>query len=52
MLPSVRLASFALVVLCLASLPRLALAGAQAEEPLADSVRTALSSAIGRSAPA
>jgi len=32
--------------------PHVAHAGAQAEEPLADSVRTALSAAIGRSAPA
>ena len=32
-------------------LPRLAVAGAQIEEPLADSVRTALSSAIANSAP-
>jgi soluble lytic murein transglycosylase-like protein len=31
--------------------PRLAFAGAQVEEPLADSVRTALSSAIAQSAP-
>ena len=60
MLPILRLVSpllarpaqLALVVLSLALLPRLAEAGAQAEEPLADSVRTALSSAIGRSAPA
>ena len=41
-----------LAVLCLAMVPRLVQAGAQAEEPLADSVRTALSAAIGRSAPA
>jgi len=36
----------------LVACPHLAHAGAQAEEPLADSVRTALSAAIGRSAPA
>lgn len=51
MLPLLRLVQLALAALCLASVPRMALAGAQAEEPLADSVRTALSSAIGRSAP-
>ena len=34
-----------------AALPRAALAGAQAEEPLADSVRSALSAAIADSAP-
>jgi soluble lytic murein transglycosylase-like protein len=33
------------------SLPRVAVAGAQLEEPLADSVRSALSAAIGNSAP-
>lgn len=38
-------------VLSLAGLPREALAGAQIEEPLMDSVRTALSSAIHNSAP-
>jgi len=37
--------------LSLLGLPRVALAGAQIEEPLADSVRTALSSAIHNSAP-
>ncbi len=52
MLPFLRLVPLALSALCLASVPRLAQAGAQAEEPLADSVRTALSAAIGRSAPA
>ncbi len=35
----------------LAALPRLVRAGAQVEEPLADSVRTALSSAIANAAP-
>jgi soluble lytic murein transglycosylase-like protein len=35
----------------LQSLPRLALAGAQIEEPLADSVRSALSSSVADSAP-
>jgi len=35
----------------LAMLPRLARAGAQVEEPLADSVRTALSSAVSNAAP-
>jgi soluble lytic murein transglycosylase-like protein len=34
-----------------ATLPRLALAGAQAEEPLADAVRSALSAAVADSAP-
>jgi soluble lytic murein transglycosylase-like protein len=34
-----------------ASLPRLALAGAQAEEPLADAVRTALAAAVADAAP-
>ena len=34
-----------------AAIPRLAAAGAQAEEPLADAVRSALSAAIGDSAP-
>ncbi len=48
----VRRSRLGLAVLCLAMAPRLAQAGAQAEEPLADSVRTALSAAIGRSAPA
>lgn len=38
-------------VLSLLGLPRQALAGAQIEEPLIDSVRTALSSAIHNSAP-
>ncbi|HYP71318.1 MAG TPA: lytic transglycosylase domain-containing protein [Variovorax sp.] len=38
-------------VLSLLGLPRQALAGAQIEEPLVDSVRTALSSAIHNSAP-
>lgn len=38
-------------VLSLASLPRIAFAGAQIEEPLIDSVRTALSSAIHNKAP-
>lgn len=38
-------------VLSLLGAPRLAVAGAQIEEPLADSVRTALSSAIHNSAP-
>ena len=38
--------------LVLLAAPQGAHAGAQAEEPLADSVRTALSAAIGRSAPA
>ena len=52
MLPWFRPVSIALSALCLAWLPRMAQAGAQAEEPLADSVRTALSAAIGRSAPA
>ena len=52
MLPFLRLVQIALAALCLASAPRMAQAGAQAEEPLADSVRTALSAAIGRSAPA
>ena len=33
------------------ALPRVALAGAQVEEPLADSVRSALSAAIANSAP-
>lgn len=51
MLPAFRLFSVALSALCLALAPRLAHAGAQAEEPLADSVRTALSAAVGRSAP-
>ena len=37
--------------LCLAALPPLARAGAQVEEPLADSVRTALSSAVRAAAP-
>ena len=36
----------------LVACPQAAWAGAQAEEPLADSVRTVLSAAIGRSAPA
>ena len=35
----------------LAALPRLAHAGAQIEEPLADAVRSALSAAIASSAP-
>jgi soluble lytic murein transglycosylase-like protein len=35
----------------LASLPKLAIAGGQVEEPLIDSVRSALSSAVGNSAP-
>ena len=52
MLPVSRLVHVAIASLCLAVAPRMALAGAQAEEPLADSVRTALSAAIGRSAPA
>ncbi len=34
-----------------ASLPRIALAGAQAEEPLADAVRSALSAAVADAAP-
>jgi soluble lytic murein transglycosylase-like protein len=34
-----------------ASLPRVALAGAQAEEPLADAVRTALAAAVADAAP-
>lgn len=41
----------ALGLLGLLGLPRLARAGAQLEEPLVDSVRTALSSAIANSAP-
>lgn len=41
----------ALTLLGLPLVPRLAIAGAQIEEPLVDSVRTALSSAIHNSAP-
>jgi len=41
----------AAVVLGVAGSPRLALAGAQVEEPLADSVRSALSAAISDGAP-
>jgi soluble lytic murein transglycosylase-like protein len=41
----------AAAALALPALPRLALAGGQLEEPLVDSVRTALSSAIANTAP-
>ena len=41
----------ALVVAAVCALPRLSLAGAQIEEPLADAVRSALSAAIAADAP-
>lgn len=46
-----RCALAALVGVGVAGVPRAALAGAQVEEPLADSIRTALSAAIANSAP-
>lgn len=42
---------FALIAAAAAALPRLSLAGAQIEEPLADAVRSVLSSAIAVDAP-
>lgn len=46
-----RASLLALAALACGLPPRVARAGAQAEEPLADSIRTALSAAIGSSAP-